>query len=128
MANYITEDILRQTGFIDIDYGLECCAGMLDLYMHAAEDYVGCDNKLEKLSESFEKEDLANYIVDIHAVKSSSMLLGMTALGEEAKQLELAIKEENYNYVKDNHLKVLKEYERIIGVMEKLLNDYDIPE
>ncbi|MBP5453020.1 MAG: hypothetical protein J6Y09_00155, partial [Lachnospiraceae bacterium] len=81
-----------------------------------------------KLSESFEKEDWANYIVDIHAVKSSSMLLGMTALGEEAKQLELAIKEENYNYVKDNHLKVLKEYERIIGVMEKLLNDYDIPE
>ena len=66
--------------------------------------------------------------MDIHAVKSSSMLLGMTALGEEAKQLELAIKEENYNYVKDNHLKVLKEYERIIGVMEKLLNDYDIPE
>ncbi|MBP5598746.1 MAG: Hpt domain-containing protein [Lachnospiraceae bacterium] len=128
MANYITEDILRQTGFIDIDYGLECCAGMLDLYMHAAEDYVGCDNKLEKLTESFEKEDWANYIVDIHAVKSSSMLLGMTALGEEAKQLELAIKEENYNYVKDNHLKVLKEYERIIGVMEKLLNDYDIPE
>ena len=128
MANYITEDILRQTGFIDIDYGLECCAGMLDLYMHAAEDYVGCDNKLEKLTESFEKEDWANYIVDIHAVKSSSMLLGMTALVEEAKQLELVIKEENYNYVKDNHLKVLKEYERIIGVMEKLLNDYDIPE
>ncbi|MBR6003920.1 MAG: Hpt domain-containing protein [Lachnospiraceae bacterium] len=128
MANYITEDILRQTGFIDIEYGMECCAGMLDLYMHAVEDYVGCDNKVEKLKAEFASEDWANYIVDIHAVKSSSLLLGMMGLGEQAKQLELACKEENIQYIKDNHAEVLKEYERIIGVMEKLLNDYDIPE
>lgn len=122
----LTEEVFRKKSFIDLDYGLECCAGMLDLYAQAALGFVGRDNKLDVLEEYFEAKDWDNYRVNIHAVKSSSLLLGIKELSEHAKSLEMAIKEGNPEYVLLHHKEVMEEYLDISSELNAIMEEYNV--
>lgn len=122
----LTEDVFRGKSFIDLDYGLECCAGMLDLYAQAVLGFVGSDNKLDVLDEYFEAKDWDNYRVNIHAVKSSALLLGIRELSEHAKSLEYAIKEGSPEYVLLHHKEVMEEYLDITSELNSIMDEYNV--
>lgn len=122
----ITEAVFRSLGFMDVDYGLECCAGLLDLYVQVISGYVFKDSKIESLESSFQSKDWKSYEVDIHAVKSSSLLIGIRDLSEKAKALENACKEDNEAYILENHVSVMEEYKTVMTTLTETLGKYGI--
>lgn len=122
----ITEAVFRSLGFMDVDYGLECCAGLLDLYVQVISGYVFKDSKIESLESSFQNKDWKSYEVDIHAVKSSSLLIGIRELSEKAKALENACKEDNEAYILENHVPVMEEYKTVMTTLTETLGKYGI--
>lgn len=122
----ITEAVFRSLGFMDVDYGLECCAGLLDLYVQVISGYVFKDSKIESLESSFQSKDWKSYEVDIHAVKSSSLLIGIRDLSEKAKALENACKEDNEAYILENHVQVMEEYKTVMTTLTETLGKYGI--
>lgn len=125
-TNALTEDAFRSLGFIDLDYGLECCAGLLDLYIQVVSGYVFKDSKIESLETYFQNKDWKSYEVDIHAVKSSSLLIGIKDLSQKAKDLETAAKEDNISYIMEKHYPVMEEYKKVMTALTETLGKYGI--
>lgn len=118
---YTPEKTLTALDFLDFAQGLKYCANSMDLYLDAINGYVGADSRYSELTVHFEAKDWDQYRVCIHAVKSSSLIIGISGLFEKAKLLETAVKESNYSYIEKYHPPFMKEYERIISMLSKAL-------
>jgi hypothetical protein len=59
----------------------------------------------------YEQKDWGNYEIIVHALKSTSKMIGAMDLSEEALKLEKAAKEKRENYIFDNHDHVMSVYE-----------------
>ncbi len=79
--------------------------------------YDSIQDKYDKIRLFYDNEDWENYIIAVHALKSSSRLVGALSLGKDAENLEMAGKEGNFDYIRDNHDSVLEEF---ISYKEKL--------
>ena len=102
---------------LNIEAGL-ALFGDEETYVEIAESYVE-DSCVEVLKECFAKEDWGEYQVAIHGVKSTSVYIGADEISKKAKALEDALKENNIEYVKNNHEDVLNQYNSLV---EKLRN------
>ena len=52
-------------------------------------------------------------------MKSTSLNIGAVELSEHAKALELAAKEGNYGYIRENHKKVFDEYSEMLDKIKE---------
>ncbi|MCR5651233.1 MAG: DegV family EDD domain-containing protein [Lachnospiraceae bacterium] len=82
----------------------EAFKSVLKIFFDSIEEKHG---DLEKF---YSSEDWDNYTIKIHALKSSARLVGATDLGEKAERLEMAGKEKDLDYIRDNHVPVMGEY------------------
>ena len=73
--------------------------------------------KYDELKNFFDTGDWENYTVKIHALKSSSRLIGALALGEDAEKLEMAGKDGNIEYISANHALVMERYKCIVDAL-----------
>lgn len=94
----------------------EYCAEDENIYRMVLEGYCQQDFS-EKLITFYQERDVHNYEIVIHGVKSSSLTLGLCELAQQAKELEQACKENNWDYVEANHEQVQREY---VVVLNKL--------
>ena len=75
-----------------------------------------------ELRRYYEESDFENYCIKIHAMKSSLASIGAVPASDMAKQLELAIKNENnVSYVQENHDEFMAVYERVVSEVKKYL-------
>ena len=87
--------------------------------------------KSDELNGFYNAEDWENYTVKIHALKSSSRLVGALVLGDESEKLEMAGKENNIDYIRTNHAKAMEMYEDIINSLSSEFGakeDTNLPE
>ena len=79
--------------------------------------------KSSELNNFFESQDWVDYTIKVHALKSSSRLIGALELGEKAQNLENAGKEGNKSYIEKNHPEFMKDYlkysELLSGIFEE---------
>ena len=105
---------------IDTDIGISYCGGTSEIYMEVLKEY--CEkNGLEEIKSSFEAKDWKNYRVHVHTLKGTSLTVGLTELFEMAKEVETAVKEENYPLVMEKHPGMVKKYEDILEKLAKCL-------
>ena len=64
------------------------------------------------------KEDFENYRIVVHALKSSSLTIGATKVSEAAKALEMACKESNLGFVKQNHATFVGKYTALLAALK----------
>ena len=76
---------------------------------------------MEEIKSSFEAKDWKNYRVHVHTLKGTSLTVGLTELFEMAKEVETAVKEENYPLVMEKHPGMVKKYEDILEKLAKCL-------
>lgn len=93
-----------------------------NLLMDTVSDfYTAMQKEADYLKECFQniEEDtyLENYRIKVHSMKSSSALIGITGLSEEAKALEMAAKDKNREYILKKTEKFLENW---CGYKEKL--------
>ncbi|MCR5451540.1 MAG: response regulator, partial [Lachnospiraceae bacterium] len=106
---------LSQIG-IDTEIGLSFCGDEEEFYFEMISDYVDSyDDKMSAISSYYESGDWSNYEVMVHALKSTSKTLGIMELSERAKSLEFAAKDENIDFIKENHKEIMAEYKSIVN-------------
>ena len=106
----------KLSDFLDTATGLAYCMNDQNFYKEMLGEYVNGD-KTSELVEYFGKEDFEYYRITVHAVKSTSLTIGATKVSEDAKALEMACKESNFDYVKQNHDAFLQEYKTLIQAL-----------
>ena len=74
--------------------------------------YDSIDDKAKEIEGFYSSGDWKNYTIKVHALKSSSKLIGAMQTAEKAQLLENAGKEENIDYIKENHAAFMEEYKK----------------
>ena len=113
---------------IDINLGLKYCQDG-EIYMSLLEQYAReFDEKLECMEDFYKKKDLENYTILVHALKSTSLMIGDKSLSEEAKALELAGKNRDLEFIEKNHRAMTEHYTRTAQGIAKVLKVKDTDE
>ena len=107
----------KLSDFLDEATGLAYCMNDRAFYKEMLDEYVKSE-KTGELKEYYEKGDFEYYRITVHAVKSTSLTIGAAKVSEEAKALEMACKESNFAYVKQNHEAFMQEYQALIRVLQ----------
>ena len=107
-----------------VSKGLTYTSGNKDVYYEILEMFVqdGIE-KLEQLNSYVENEDWKNYIIKVHALKSTSLTIGAVMLSEFAKKLELAGKSEDFGIIRKENKKLLNLYNEVISEGRSLLEN-----
>ena len=118
MAN--VSETLDNLSFLDTETALVYFGNMKELYADTVKVYLR-DRFDASLQESFEAEDWPAYQRVAHSIKSSSNMIGATDMFEKAKSLEMAVKSEDYAFVKENHDRILKDYKELLDKIQNAL-------
>lgn len=85
-----TEDKIPKIAGLDTEFGLSM-SGSIDIYQKILVDYYQSIAKKADLIASYEaNEDIKNYTIEVHALKSTSKLIGALELSFLAEKLEHA--------------------------------------
>lgn len=88
---------------------------ILSLFIQKSGEKSGVIRRL------FEQRDAKNYVVEVHALKSSSLSIGAARLSGIARELEAAGKAGNIEAVREKNDELLKLYEEVAGEARKYL-------
>lgn len=106
---------------IDVNKGLELL-GDMDMYNETLGDFLTeQETRVPNMVNYYNAQDMVNYEVLVHAMKSDSKYLGFTKLADMAYQHELASKENNYAFVSANINDLMAEVRRIEAVVKQYL-------
>ena len=117
---------LRKNG-IDTDGGLKYCVGDKDFYKSLLIQFATeSADKIASMKNYYSMRDWHNYEILVHALKSTSKMIGIYDLSEKAKSLEMAAKENEEGYILENHENMIRDYGRITAnIKDLLLSDED---
>lgn len=109
---------LEKRGIL-VKEGIGFAGGDADFYLEILEDFCGgFPEKSGRLNRFYEEEDLKNYEVLIHAVKSNAKSIGAEELRALAAELEEAASEGSMERIRANHEAFMEQYKdmaRLIG-------------
>lgn len=110
-------DKLMSVPFIDVKEGIEYC-GTPEFYLKTLEKFSNeIDEKADELEGYFYGGDIESFTVKIHALKSSSLTMGLTELSGNAKTLELAGKAKDIDAINTNLPQFIEEYRNIKTIL-----------
>ena len=116
-------NMLRRIENVDYDKAMTLCGKSEDILLSVIEVYVKSYSQIkERIDSTYAKEDLKNYAIEVHGVKSSSRSIGNDVLGEMAYRLEIEAKDGNIAYVKENHSEFVMKYEQFVGELKEIVD------
>jgi PAS domain S-box-containing protein len=112
-------DVFSKYPQIDAEKGIDYC-GDLEDYIFAIETYaMSIDSKAEQIEKNIKDDDIENFTINVHSLKSTSAAIGACELSEKAKALEMEAKNGNSSVLQLEAPALLKEYR----AMKEVLND-----
>lgn len=114
------KNILINNG-VNVDASLEIL-GDMEMYNETMSDFLDeVEEKIESIKEYKGANDMANYAIQVHSLKSDSKYLGFTTLAELSYNHEMASKGNDVNYVNDNFDSLMTEANRIIALCKEYM-------
>lgn len=114
------EKILEEAN-INYKVGLENF-GSIEMYKEMLNDWFKeIDEKWNRIVSN--KENMKEYSVDVHSLKSDSKYFGFTELAKLSLNHELKSKDGDKSYIKEHFNELETEYKRIIDVVSKYLKE-----
>lgn len=113
-------NLSERFSFLDTKVGIQYCAQSEEIYERVLRSYLESANPRE-IENFYQTNDWKNYQVQVHALKSKSLSIGATELGEAAKAQESAVREERLDFVREHHEEVMEKYYKLIGLLQKEL-------
>ena len=114
-------EYLKENG-VDIDKSLELL-GDIDTYNDLLKEFMDTINdKINDLNSYKSHNDLNNYAILVHSLKSDSRYLGFTKLADISLQHELKSKANDVKYVNNNFNLLLGEIREVINIINKYMN------
>lgn len=117
----INDESYFQEHDIDYEESLKIFGDMNSYKEMLKEFLTNSDDKWSKIEKYYQEEDMENYAIEVHSLKSDAKYLGFKKLAKMALNHELKSKEGNYKYVKRTFKSLEKEFQRIIYVLENYL-------
>ena len=119
---------LRAAG-IEPTVGLQYCQNDETFYRSLIAEYArGKAEKTKSLKESFAAENWHDYAIYVHALKSTSKMIGAADLSERAARLEAAASAGDGATIKREHDSLMSEYDAVIAAIHTVLPDTASPE
>jgi len=107
---------------VDVKRALDAHTGGVDDYLELLELYymdgTGKCGLIERLAR---EEDYKNYEIEVHGLKSASANIGAYEFSELARDHEFAVKEGNYELIRNGVGKLLAEYGFLLREIERVL-------
>lgn len=114
-------NILKNNG-VNLDASLDIL-GDMDMYNETLEDFLNeIDSKKENLTVYKLAQDMPNYAIYAHSIKSDAKYLGFTKLAEIAFNHEIKAKENDNDYINDNFDMLNIEINHVIQISREYLN------
>ena len=100
---------------VDTAAGLAYCGGDEEFYKELLAEYAGDpDAKLEELTKYHDSKNWKDYSIKVHAIKSTSKMIGAMDLSSVALFLEEASKECDEEKVESKHKGLMESYGKLI--------------
>ena len=110
-------EYLRAAG-VDPQTGLGYCQGDEALYADMLREYLrGADEKLRTLQDDYSAADWTNYGIVVHALKSSSRMIGAQALSERAAVLETAADRADTEAILREHPQMMEDCRKLADAL-----------
>ena len=106
-------DISCKEVHIDHEKGLTYCGGSEDFLKEIISMYAA-DDKRAEIQKAYDEKDWDGYRILIHTVKSTSRTIGAMELGDEAQELEKAVKELDVDMICKMHESVMASYSAVL--------------
>ena len=101
---------IEENGYLDTAEGVSY-AGGLELYMATLKFFIqSIEAKSSEIRKYYEEEDWDNYKIKVHALKSTSKIIGAMELSNRARALELASTAGDIDYIREHTGDVLAFY------------------
>ena len=97
---------------IDLATGLSNCMDSKEFYVEMVKEFLSGD-KSGELESAFTEEDWRDYRVAVHALKSTSLVIGAVEFSERAKAQEFAARDKKVDELKSNHAALMSEYRNL---------------
>jgi len=119
-------ELLLEVEGLDIKKGMSFSGGSMDLYLETLTTYYeDAKDRISKLGECLETEDLSLYTTYVHALKSASANVGASELSEAAKALEQAGNQGDLPYIESHNGDFIIALEQLLKDIGKALSLYD---
>ena len=107
---------------IDLDDALQYSSGMVTDVLENIKGYL-TDSELnrERIKKEFETENWNDFKIHVHALKSTSRIVGAVHMAFLAEQMEKAAGSEDIAYIKKNYEDLVYEHEELCLDLEHLL-------
>ena len=76
-----------------------------------------------ELNRYYENGNLPDYSIKVHALKGSARIIGATAFGERAQEMENAAKNGDRSWLEQNHEAFLAEFEAFRPILSKIFTE-----
>ncbi len=101
-------------------------SGSLDSFLSVLKIYLDTyEAKSGEIRDFYEAGDWENYTIKVHALKSSSRLIGAIRLGDDAEALEMAGKKADIEFIRANHSGLMDSYHAIYDSLHQELGAPD---
>lgn len=108
-------ELLKNNG-VDIESSVQLL-GSIEFYDETLNEFLNeINSTLTKIKMYKEQNDMANYAIEVHGLKSDSKYLGFTRLADLAYQHEMASKQNNFVYVNEHYNELMMEAIRVVTV------------
>lgn len=114
-------NILKNNG-VNLDASLDIL-GDIEMYNDTLNDFLEeIVSKVENLKTYKEADDMLNYAIYAHSVKSDAKYLGFAKLAEIAFNHEIKAKDNDIDYIKTNFNLLVDEINRVVQISKDYLN------
>lgn len=124
-GNESMEEFLRNNN-VDLDKSLEFL-GDMEMYNITILDFkTESTNKWAKIKECLENNDMTNYSIYVHALKSDCKYLGFMKLADISYQHELKSKENDSQFVNEHFKELEDEFNVISNLVDTYVNKFNL--
>lgn len=103
---------IRENLFLDCLVGLRKC-GNVEGYLSAINIFMeGIDENAQALEESFADQDILNYTIKVHGLKSTARMIGAISLADQAAAMEEAGDKGDFSAIAEKHSEFMIAYKR----------------
>ena len=114
-------DAYEKADKLSYNVALANCGSIEVLRDTAITFYKTIDDRLLRIRTAFENEDIDNYTIQVHSLKSSARIVGAVELSTKAEYLEKCGKENNLEEIRANTYALLRDYSDLKDIMESVI-------
>ncbi len=104
-----------QNLLFDSQTGISYTSGDVDAYNEILALYIQKANDVNnKILSLLKEKSWKNYVIEVHALKSTSLMIGSKPLSELCKELEFAGKDEKYDLIEEKTAPMLEMFSKVV--------------